>query len=149
MAIHRPPTVVPAIHNASDSGTMVVVSIGEATTDVGVPKVVAAGGRISFFQCATFVGTITYMSPKRIRNESYSYPADIWSLVLDLFECGTNEFPYTANEGPVNLMLQLFGSMEDINGKRKWRKVAYGDLEEFVENFDDVKSDRLKKICKF
>ena len=58
-------------------------------------------------QCATFVGTVTYMSPERIRNESYSYPADIWSLGLALLECGTGEFPYTANEGPVNLMLQV------------------------------------------
>lgn len=47
------------------------------------------------------------MSPERIRNESYSYPADIWSLSLALFECGTGEFPYTTNEGPVNLMLQV------------------------------------------
>lgn len=53
------------------------------------------------------MGTVTYMSPERIRNESYSYPADIWSLGLALFECGTGEFPYTANEGPVNLMLQV------------------------------------------
>uniref|UniRef100_A0A2P2LQ76 mitogen-activated protein kinase kinase n=1 Tax=Rhizophora mucronata TaxID=61149 RepID=A0A2P2LQ76_RHIMU len=60
-----------------------------------------------FCQCATFVGTVTYMSPERIRTESYSYPADIWSLGLALFECGTGEFPYTANEGPVNLMLQI------------------------------------------
>ncbi len=59
------------------------------------------------YQCATFVGTVTYMSPERIRNESYSYPADIWSLGLALFECGTGEFPYSANEGPVNLMLQV------------------------------------------
>lgn len=47
------------------------------------------------------------MSPERIRNESYSYPADIWSIGLALFECGTGEFPYAANEGPVNLMLQV------------------------------------------
>lgn len=58
-------------------------------------------------QCATFVGTVTYMSPERIRNDSYSYPADIWSLGLALFECGTGDFPYRANEGPVNLMLQV------------------------------------------
>lgn len=62
-------------------------------------------------QCATFVGTVTYMSPERIRNESYSYPADIWSLGLALFECGTGEFPYTANEGPVNLMLQVISEL--------------------------------------
>ncbi|KAF9625680.1 hypothetical protein IFM89_025465 [Coptis chinensis] len=61
----------------------------------------------NLLHCATFVGTVTYMSPERIRNESYSYPADIWSLGLALFECGTGEFPYTANDGPVNLMLQI------------------------------------------
>lgn len=47
------------------------------------------------------------MSPERIRNENYSYAADIWSLGLAIFECGTGKFPYTANEGPANLMLQI------------------------------------------
>ncbi|KAL8110061.1 hypothetical protein AgCh_025970 [Apium graveolens] len=77
----------------------------------GEPKItdfgISAGLENSMAMCATFVGTVTYMSPERIRNESYSYPADIWSLGLALFECGTGEFPYTATEGPVNLMLQI------------------------------------------
>lgn len=77
----------------------------------GEPKItdfgISAGLENSMAMCATFVGTVTYMSPERIRSESYSYPADIWSLGLALFECGTGEFPYTANEGPVNLMLQI------------------------------------------
>ncbi|CBI34873.3 hypothetical protein VitviT2T_022404 [Vitis vinifera] len=77
----------------------------------GEPKItdfgISAGLENSVAMCATFVGTVTYMSPERIRNENYSYPADIWSLGLALFECGTGEFPYTANEGPVNLMLQI------------------------------------------
>ncbi|XVF14054.1 hypothetical protein REPUB_Repub09cG0023700 [Reevesia pubescens] len=76
----------------------------------GEPKIIdfgiSAGLDNSMAMCATFVGTVTYMSPERIRNESYSYPADIWSLGLALFECCTGEFPYTANEGLVNLMLQ-------------------------------------------
>lgn len=77
----------------------------------GEPKItdfgISAGLENSMAMCATFVGTVTYMSPERIRNENYSYPADIWSLGLALFECGTGEFPYKANEGPVNLMLQI------------------------------------------
>ncbi|CAH9146154.1 unnamed protein product [Cuscuta epithymum] len=77
----------------------------------GEPKItdfgVSAGLENSMAMCATFVGTVTYMSPERIRNENYSYPADIWSLGIALFECGTGEFPYKANEGPVNLMLQI------------------------------------------
>jgi serine/threonine protein kinase len=47
------------------------------------------------------------MSPERINNQCYSYPADIWSLGLSLLECGTGEFPYNASKGPVNLMLQV------------------------------------------
>ncbi|XP_042042495.1 mitogen-activated protein kinase kinase 3-like isoform X1 [Salvia splendens] len=77
----------------------------------GEPKItdfgISAGLEDSMAMCATFVGTVTYMSPERIRNENYSYPADIWSLGLALFECATGEFPYSANEGPVNLMLQI------------------------------------------
>ncbi|KAF3332820.1 mitogen-activated protein kinase kinase 3 isoform X3 [Carex littledalei] len=57
--------------------------------------------------CATFVGTVTYMSPERIRNEGYSYSADIWSFGLVILECATGKFPYSANEGPANLMLQI------------------------------------------
>ncbi|XP_008784973.1 mitogen-activated protein kinase kinase 3 isoform X3 [Phoenix dactylifera] len=77
----------------------------------GEPKItdfgISAGLENSMAMCATFVGTVTYMSPERIRNENYSYPADIWSLGLAIFECGTGKFPYTANEGPANLMLQI------------------------------------------
>ena len=58
-------------------------------------------------QCATFVGTVTYMSPERIRNENYSYAADIWSLGLTILECATGKFPYNVNNGAANLMLQV------------------------------------------
>eukprot|EP00850_Spirogloea_muscicola_P006935 SM000034S12689 [mRNA] locus=s34:188028:191701:+ [translate_table: standard] len=80
----------------------------------GEPKItdfgISAGLDNSIAMCATFVGTVTYMSPERINNQQYSYPADIWSLGLTLLECGTGEFPYNANKGPVTLMLQV---MED------------------------------------
>ncbi|XVE84025.1 hypothetical protein DITRI_Ditri16bG0135600 [Diplodiscus trichospermus] len=90
----------------------------------GEPKItdfgISAGLDNSMAMCATFVGTVTYMSPERIRNESYSYPADIWSLGLALFECGTGEFPYTANEGPVNLMLQILDDPSPSPSKHKF-----------------------------
>ncbi|BAU00976.1 Mitogen-activated protein [Vigna angularis] len=90
----------------------------------GEPKItdfgISAGLENSVAMCATFVGTVTYMSPERIRNESYSYPADIWSLGLALLECGTGEFPYTANEGPVNLMLQILDDPSPSPSKNKF-----------------------------
>ncbi|XP_050223759.1 mitogen-activated protein kinase kinase 3 isoform X2 [Mercurialis annua] len=92
------------VHRDIKPANMLINLKGEPKiTDFGI----SAGLENSVAMCATFVGTVTYMSPERIRNESYSYPADIWSLGLALFECGTGEFPYTANEGPVNLMLQI------------------------------------------
>ncbi|KAG0495604.1 hypothetical protein HPP92_000295 [Vanilla planifolia] len=57
--------------------------------------------------CETFVGTVTYMSPERIQNQSYSYAADIWSFGVAMLECATGKFPYSAAEGAVNLMLQV------------------------------------------
>ncbi|EEF40950.1 mitogen-activated protein kinase kinase 3 [Ricinus communis] len=92
------------VHRDIKPANMLVNLKGEPKiTDFGI----SAGLENSVAMCATFVGTVTYMSPERIRNESYSYPADIWSLGLALFECGTGEFPYAANDGPVNLMLQI------------------------------------------
>lgn len=92
------------VHRDIKPANLLVDLKGEAKiTDFGI----SAGLESSVAMCATFVGTVTYMSPERIKNDSYSYPADIWSLGLALFECGTGEFPYTAIKGPVNLMLQI------------------------------------------
>ncbi|XP_066375160.1 mitogen-activated protein kinase kinase 3-like [Miscanthus floridulus] len=77
---------------------------GEAKiTDFGV----SAGLDNTMAMCATFVGTVTYMSPERIHNENYSYVADIWSLGLAILECATGKFPYDVNDGLANLMLQI------------------------------------------
>ncbi|KAK6123465.1 hypothetical protein DH2020_042786 [Rehmannia glutinosa] len=78
---------------------------------------------------------------ERIRNENYSYPADIWSLGLALFECATGEFPYTANEGPVNLMLQLL-SHPFI---KKYEDTTV-NLEAFVQSIFDP-TQRLKDLA--
>ncbi|CAL5001914.1 unnamed protein product [Urochloa decumbens] len=68
---------------------------------------VTAGLHDSVSMCASFVGTVTYMSPERIRNSSYSYAADIWSLGLTVLECATGRFPYCVNGGLSDLMLQI------------------------------------------
>ncbi|KAM7278182.1 hypothetical protein ACFE04_005316 [Oxalis oulophora] len=90
----------------------------------GEPKItdfgISAGLESSIAMCATFVGTVTYMSPERIRNENYSYPADIWSLGLALLECSAGEFPYTASEGAVNLMLQILDDPSPSPSKQKF-----------------------------
>ncbi|KMT12797.1 hypothetical protein BVRB_4g088910 [Beta vulgaris subsp. vulgaris] len=105
------------VHRDIKPANLLINLKGEAKiTDFGI----SAGLENSMAMCATFIGTVTYMSPERIRNESYSYPADIWSLGLALFECGTGEFPYTANDGPVNLMLQILDDPSPSPSKEKF-----------------------------
>ncbi|KAG8348738.1 putative protein kinase [Trypanosoma vivax] len=42
----------------------------------------------------SFVGTLTYMSPERLKGESYSFSADIWSLGLVVAELALGSCPF-------------------------------------------------------
>lgn len=45
--------------------------------------------------CMTsWVGTVTYMSPERIKGDNYYSDTDLWSLGLMLIECAAGRFPY-------------------------------------------------------
>jgi len=48
----------------------------------------------SVADCASWVGTVTYMSPERIQGLRYTVDCDIWSLGLSLVECAEGRFPY-------------------------------------------------------
>ncbi|GBG76229.1 hypothetical protein CBR_g21977 [Chara braunii] len=110
----------------------------------GEPKItdfgISAGLDNSIAMCATFVGTVTYMSPERINNERYSFPADVWSLGLSILECATGEFPYNAAKGPVSLMLQLLE--HPFVTKYKDQDI---DLAAFVHSVFDP-TERLKDL---
>jgi len=43
----------------------------------------------------SFVGTVTYMSPERIKGTQHSANSDIWSLGLTILECALGYYPYT------------------------------------------------------
>ena len=45
-------------------------------------------------KCASWVGTVHYMSPERIQGSAYSYDSDVWSLGITLLELATGSFPY-------------------------------------------------------
>lgn len=62
-------------------------------TDFGI----SVGLENTFAECISFKGTVTYMSPERIVGQPYSFPADIWSLGLSLFELATGKYPYNSN----------------------------------------------------
>lgn len=48
----------------------------------------------SLSKCASWVGTVHYMSPERISGGSYSFNSDLWSLGLSLLELAGGRFPY-------------------------------------------------------
>lgn len=47
----------------------------------------------------TFVGTLTYMSPERLKGEQYSYAADVWSFGLVVAEMALGTSPYQHLQG--------------------------------------------------
>mmetsp|Transcript_29342 Transcript_29342/g.35643 ORF Transcript_29342/g.35643 Transcript_29342/m.35643 type:complete len:412 (-) Transcript_29342:362-1597(-) len=83
------------IHRDIKPSNLLVNMRGEVKiSDFGVSGKLAN----SVADCASWVGTVTYMSPERISGSSYTYDSDIWSLGLTLMECAQGRFPYPPAE---------------------------------------------------
>jgi len=78
------------MHRDVKLGNILVNSQGAVKlTDFGISK------QISEQRMAdTFVGTATHMSLERVNGEAYSFPADIWSLGLCVYELASGKYPY-------------------------------------------------------
>ena len=59
-------------------------------TDFGIAKALENTADFSH----TFVGSRNFMSPERISGKEYSYPSDIWSVGLVVYELATGIYPY-------------------------------------------------------
>ena len=56
-------------------------------------------------KCAdSFIGTLAYMSPDRVRGIPYSFEADMWSLGITMITMVIGKPPFPTNRGPWNLM---------------------------------------------
>lgn len=51
----------------------------------------------------TYTGTLCYMSPERLANLEYSFPSDVWSLGITVFEMATGEHPYGLTDRPIEI----------------------------------------------
>ncbi|BFZ55736.1 Protein kinase C signaling pathway involved MAPKK protein [Savitreella phatthalungensis] len=60
----------------------------------------------------TFTGTSFYMAPERIRGQSYTVTADVWSLGVTLMEVAMNKFPYDTTATPIELLYQICAAAE-------------------------------------
>ena len=64
-------------------------------TDFGVSGQLAS----TVGTCASWLGTVTYMSPERIQGHSYTVLSDVWSLGLTLVELALGHYPYSLRPG--------------------------------------------------
>ncbi|KAL0482760.1 mitogen-activated protein kinase kinase [Acrasis kona] len=64
-------------------------------------------------ECATFVGTCTYMSPERLEGYKYSFASDIWAIGIAAAECALGSFPFVKDNGtPVNSFWELLSHIK-------------------------------------
>jgi NIMA (never in mitosis gene a)-related kinase len=73
--------------------------------DFGVSRLIST----DMNQATTFCGTPLYMSPEVVKNEKYSFPTDVWSVGIILYEFITLQFPFDNTS-----MLTLINSI--VNG---------------------------------
>jgi mitogen-activated protein kinase kinase 1 len=69
----------------------------------------------SIDQAQSFLGTMCYMSPERLKTEGYSFKSDIWSLGLIVYECAMGHFPVGEDPARVNIF-DIADKMRDSDG---------------------------------
>jgi mitogen-activated protein kinase kinase 1 len=64
---------------------------------------------------SSWVGTMTHMSPERLKGEGYYADTDMWSLGLVLLEWALGKFPF-----PLNTELNEIGFWEILTSIENW-----------------------------
>mmetsp|Transcript_13375 Transcript_13375/g.15003 ORF Transcript_13375/g.15003 Transcript_13375/m.15003 type:complete len:201 (+) Transcript_13375:782-1384(+) len=84
---------------------------------------------------SSWVGTMTHMSPERLKGEAYYADTDVWSLGLVLLECALGKFPF-----PLNSELNDIGFWEILQSIENCEPL------DLPEDFSDEFRDFIK-IC--
>lgn len=72
------------------SNVMVATDGSVKIADFGLARQLRATGDLT----KSFTGTMSYMSPERIREDNYGLKSDVWSLGVILYQCAIGKFPF-------------------------------------------------------
>ncbi|EAX90669.1 STE family protein kinase [Trichomonas vaginalis G3] len=72
------------------SNVMVALDGSVKIADFGLARQLRATGDLA----KSFTGTMSYMSPERIREDNYGLKSDVWSLGVILYQCAIGKFPF-------------------------------------------------------
>jgi mitogen-activated protein kinase kinase 1 len=89
----------------------------------------------------TFVGSRSYMSPERITGKKYSYPSDIWSLGLVIYELATGEEPYGGGNDFLTQITKIVESPEPRLNSNIFSKEFCDFIEKTVKKEDDKRAN--------
>lgn len=96
--------IIHQIHRDLKPDNILINTSGDIKlTDFGISKTMEN----TLALCATFVGTATYMSPERINGDDYSFPSDVWSMGIILYEMVTKTYPYRLDGSFVDLFMLI------------------------------------------
>jgi len=93
----------------------------------------------------TFVGSRSYMSPERITGNKYSYPSDIWSVGLVLYELATGEEPYGAGNDFLTQITKIVESPEPKLDEKIF-SIEFRDFIEKTVNKDPDKRSTVRDL---
>lgn len=102
-------------------------------SDFGVAKIITKHN--SDKQTTTFSGTIQYMSPQILMQDSYTYQTDVWSLGITFYFMIFKQLPWKAYK-----VLGILDEIQQQNGV---------EIPEEIYGVDPLLLDMLRKMLKY
>lgn len=102
------------VHRDIKPSNVLVNSAGQVKlSDFGVSSKLAN----TIGQATTFAGTVTFMSPERIKGDAHSTTSDVWSLGVTLLQCALGRFPYFDEQEEAGRGIAFFDLLERIQNR--------------------------------
>jgi len=132
------------LHRDIKPDNILLNSQGEAKlSDFGISKELDKSVQLS----GTFVGTVTYMSPERIEGKKYSFPSDVWSFGLVLYEMATGLYPYPQSVNYMEILDYIVNSPEPTFPKNCGFSAEFADFLSRCLQKDPSKRDTVAQLC--